>query len=92
MLRTGPCRKIGAALADQFERERWANSVDRRQVHAQHAIQSGADPKVRRVHLSPFSPDFWEVANVMAVVDFERLEREFKLSVTFENFGLVEIE
>ncbi|MEC3911855.1 hypothetical protein U5A82_15675 [Sphingobium sp. CR2-8] len=28
----------------------------------------------------------------MAVVDFERLERDFKLSITFENFGLVEVE
>ena len=92
MLRTGPCRKIGAAFADQLERERWADSVDLRQVHAQHAIQSRADLKVRRVHLSSFGPDFWEVADVMAVVDFERLERDFKLSITFENFGLAEIE
>ena len=28
----------------------------------------------------------------MSLVDFERLECDLKLSITFENFGLVEVE
>ncbi|SES22172.1 hypothetical protein SAMN05518866_1718 [Sphingobium sp. YR768] len=28
----------------------------------------------------------------MALINFERLERGLKLSITFENFGLVEVE
>ena len=92
MFRTGPCGKIGPALANQLERERWADSVDLRQVYSQHTIECRPDLEVRRVHLPPFGSDFWELANIIPLVDFERLERDLKLSITFENFGLVEVE
>ena len=32
------------------------------------------------------------MANIISLVDFERLECGLKLSITFENFGLVEVE
>lgn len=66
--------------------------MDLRQVYSQHAIERGPDLKVRRVHLLPFGSDFWEVANIISLVDFERLERDLKLSITFENFSLGEVE
>lgn len=65
--------------------------MDLRQVNAQQAIRRGPDLEVRRVHLPSFGPDFGEVANIVPLVDFERLERDFQLTIAFEDFGLVKV-
>lgn len=91
MLGTGPCCKVGAALADELERQGWADSMDLRQIHAQHAIKRGPDLEVRRVHLPSFDPDFGEAADIVPLVDFERLERDLQLAIAFEDFDLVKV-
>ena len=58
MLGTGPSRKVGAAFADKSECKGRADTVDLRQIYAQHAVQRRAHLKIRRVDLSPFGSNF----------------------------------
>lgn len=52
----GPCSEVGAALADEPQRQRRANSMDLGQVSAQHSVKCGPNLEVRRVHLLRLVP------------------------------------
>ena len=89
MLGVRPSGEIGAALADEFERQRRTQAMNLRQVHAENRVQGG--PRI----------EGWRIGRVVAVTSWRQAARWFgggvsqpsqhhlDLRITIRDLGLI---
>lgn len=58
------CPKVGAALADQLQRQRGVKPMDLCQIRSQNRIQGRAHIKGRRIDLAVFRSCLWQHRNI----------------------------
>ena len=86
-----PRPKVGAALADQLQRQRGAKSMDLCQIRSQNRIQGRVQIEGRRIDLAAFRSCLWQHRYNARGKHGQRGNCRLKLAITFGKLGLIKV-